>query len=168
MQVLKVGARAPDFTLHDQSGAAHTLSDARGSWVLLYFYPKDDTPGCTVEACTIRDQFPKFKKLGITVFGVSVDSEKSHAKFVTKYELPFTLLADVDKKVVRAYGVWGKKKFMGREYLGTMRTSFLIDPDGRIAKIYENVKPEKHADEVLLDVVQCRGLVVPREAAQRS
>lgn len=150
--MLSVGKKAPEFSLKDQSDVAHTLKDERGKWVLLYFYPKDDTPGCTKEACSLRDNFPKFKKLGITVFGVSVDSVKSHAKFVDKYELPFTLLADTEKEVVNAYGVWGKKKFMGREYMGTMRWSFLIDPDGKIAKIYETVKPELHADEVLADM----------------
>jgi peroxiredoxin Q/BCP len=118
----------------------------------VYFYPKDDTPGCTKQACAIRDNFPEFKKLGITVFGISVDGEKSHKKFEEKYELPFTLLADTEHAVVDAYGVWGTKKFMGREYKGTLRTSFLINPEGVIAKVYENVKPEVHAEEVLADV----------------
>jgi thioredoxin-dependent peroxiredoxin len=143
---------AHDFTLPDQDGAEHTLSDYRGQWVLIYFYPKDDTPGCTKQACTIRDSFPTFKKLKIKVLGISVDSVKSHKKFSEKYELPFTILADEDKKVVNAYGVWAKKKFMGREYMGTLRTSFLVDPKGKIAKVYENVNPEKHADEVLKDL----------------
>lgn len=146
------GHLAPNFTLADQDGKANTLSEMRGKWVLLYFYPKDDTPGCTVEACTLRDNLPKFKRLKAKVFGVSVDSVKSHAKFVAKYDLPFTLLADEEKKVVKAYGVWGKKKFMGREYMGTNRTSFLIDPEGKIAKVYENVKPDLHAREVLEDL----------------
>lgn len=149
---LKQGNLAPDFTLLDQDGKSHTLSVLRGKWVLLYFYPKDDTPGCTVEACTLRDNLPKFKRLKAKVFGVSVDSVKSHAKFAKKYGLPFTLLADEDKQVVKAYGLWGKKKFMGREYMGTNRASFLIDPDGKIAKVYENVKPEAHAQEVLADL----------------
>ncbi len=153
---LTQGQIAPDFTLPDQKGKMHTLSDKRGKWILLYFYPKDDTPGCTVEACSIRDQFSKFKKLKIQVVGISVDSVKSHQKFVTKFELPFTLLADEEKTVVKMFGVWGKKKFMGREYLGTSRTSFLIDPYGNIAKIYENVKPNVHVEEVLEDV---KGLV---------
>lgn len=150
--MLVVGNSAPDFKLSDADGNQHSLADARGNWVLMYFYPKDDTPGCTKEACALRDQFPKFKKLGITVFGVSVDSVASHAKFSQKYELPFTLLADTEKEVVNAYGVWGKKKFMGREYMGTARWSFLIDPAGKIAKIYETVKPETHAEEVLTDL----------------
>lgn len=149
---LKVGQPAPDFELPDQNGDMHKLSDERGKWVLLYFYPKDDTPGCTKEACAIRDNFPDFKKVKAAVLGVSVDSVKSHKKFSEKYKLPFTLLADEEKEVVKLYGVWGKKKFMGREYDGTLRTSFLIDPEGAIAKIYENVKPATHAGEVLADI----------------
>lgn len=150
--MLKVNERAPDFTLPDQDGKEHKLSDYKGGWVLLYFYPNDDTPGCTKEACIIRDSFPDFKKLKITVLGVSVNSIKSHKKFADKYKLPFTLLADESKVVVRKYGVWAKKKFMGREYMGTLRTSFLINLLGKIEKIYEKVKPELHADEVLSDV----------------
>ncbi len=149
---LKIGQLAPDFKLPDQSGKEHKLLDYRGGWVLVYFYPKDDTPGCTKEACSIRDSFPKFNKLKAKVFGISVDSVKSHAKFAEKYKLPFTLLADEDKSVVKKYGVWAKKKFMGREYIGTLRTSFLINPKGKIIKIYENVKPEAHAEEVLNDL----------------
>jgi len=152
MTIPKVGNKAPDFSLQDEKGDTHKLSDYAGKWVLLYFYPKDDTPGCTKEACAIRDEFPDFKKLKITVLGVSVDSVKSHDKFVNKYDLPFTLLSDEDKKVVERYGVWGNKKFMGREYMGTKRMSFLINPEGKIAKVYENVKPELHATEVLKDV----------------
>lgn len=149
---LKVGQLAPDFKLLDQDGKIHKLSDYRGQRVLLYFYPKDNTTGCTKEACSIRDSFPAFNKLKAKVLGVSVDSIKSHKKFVEKYDLPFTLLADEKKEVVKKYDVWGKKKFMGKEYYGTFRTSFLIDPKGKIAKIYENVKPEIHAQEVLEDL----------------
>ena len=148
----QVGEQAPDFELLDQKGKLHSLSAYAGGWVLLYFYPKDDTPGCTKEACMIRDYFPDFKKLKVNVLGVSVDSVRSHGKFAEKYQLPFTLLADEKKEVVRKYGVWGKKKFMGREYEGTLRTSFLIDPQGKIAKIYEDVKPEIHAEEVIKDL----------------
>ena len=140
------------FSLPDQNGKIHKLSDYKSQWALVYFYPKDDTPGCAKEACVIRDNFPAFKKLGIKVFGISVDSVKSHKKFAEKYNLPFTLLADEDKKVVRDWEVWGKKKFMGREYMGTKRTSFLINPKGKVAKVYENVKPEIHAEEVLADL----------------
>ena len=149
---MKKGMKAPTFSLPAQEGQIHTLADHKGQWVLLYFYPKDDTPGCTKEACMIRDSWPKFKKLKLKVFGVSVDSVKSHGKFVKKYDLPFTLLADEDKTLVKEYGVWGKKKFMGREYMGINRMSFLIDPVGKIAKVYEGVKPEVHADEVLADL----------------
>ncbi|MBI4449888.1 thioredoxin-dependent thiol peroxidase [Candidatus Uhrbacteria bacterium] len=145
------GSTAPDFTLPDQDGKPHALADYRGRWVLLYFYPKDDTPGCTTEACTIRDRYTSFGSSQVVVFGVSTDTTASHKKFVEKYGLPFPLLADPAKKVVRAYGVWGKKKFMGREYEGTKRMSFLIDPKGKVAKIYEDVKPAAHADEVLSD-----------------
>ena len=148
---MKEHEAASDFTLPDQDGKEHSLSDYMGKWVLLYFYPKDDTPGCTKEACSIRDNLPDFKKLKLTVLGISTDSVKSHKKFADKHELPFTLLADSDKKVVKEYGVWGKKKFMGREYEGTLRTSFLIDPMGLIVKIYENVKPDIHVQQVLED-----------------
>lgn len=147
------GKKAPDFTLPDQQGKKHALKDYRGQRVLLYFYPKDDTPGCTKEACAMRDSLPRFKKRNTKVFGVSVDSVKSHKKFAEKYVLPFTLLADEDTRVVHLYGVWKLKKFMGREYMGTVRTSFLIDENGVIAKRYENVNPEKHAEEVLADLL---------------
>ncbi|MBP9751892.1 MAG: thioredoxin-dependent thiol peroxidase [Candidatus Moranbacteria bacterium] len=150
--MLKLKSKAPSFSLPDQEGKEHTLKDYLGKWVVLYFYPKDDTPGCTVEACSFRDNYSKLKRTGIVVLGVSVDPMKKHAKFVEKYSLPFTLLSDEEKMVVERYGVWGKKKFMGREYMGTMRTTFLIDPKGKIAKIYENVKPDAHAEEILSDV----------------
>ena len=152
MKIPKEGSAAPAFTLPDQDGKEHSLKDYRGKWVLLYFYPKDDTPGCTIEACTIRDQFKDFKKIGAEVLGVSTDSVASHKKFANAYELPFTLLADVNKEVVGAYGVFGEKKFMGRTYMGIMRTSFLIDPKGTIAKVYEKVKPPSHAGEVIADL----------------
>lgn len=120
--------------------------------MLLYFYPKDDTPGCIKEACALRDNFPDFKKLKAQVFGISADSVKSHAKFAEKFTLPFPLLADDTKEVIKKYGAWGKKKFMGREYEGILRNSLLIDPEGMIAKIYEQVKPEEHAAEVVVDL----------------
>ncbi len=141
----------------DQEGKEHSLSDYTGEWVVLYFYPKDDTPGCTKEACAFRDNLPKFKKINANVFGVSVDPVKKHAKFAEKFQLPFTLLSDEDKTVVNAYGLWAKKKFMGREYMGTLRTSFIIDPKGVIAKVYEGVKPETHAEEVLQDLKTLQG-----------
>jgi len=146
------GTSAPDFTLLDQDAVPHTLSAYRGKYVLLYFYPKDDTPGCTKQACLLRDALPDFKTLDAVVFGISADSVKSHKKFAEKYGLPFTLLADEQKDVVTAYGVWGKKKMMGREYDGIFRTSFLIAPNGVVERVYENVKPETHADEVLKDL----------------
>ncbi len=147
-----LGEIAPDFTLSDQDGKEHTLSNYRGRWVLLYFYPKDNTPGCTKEACMIRDAFPRFEGVHAHVFGISVDSVKSHKKFADEYQLPFSLLADEQKEVVGKYGVWGEKKMMGRTYMGTKRTSFLIDPNGVIKKVYESVKPEVHAEEVLADL----------------
>lgn len=147
-----LGKPAPDFLLPDQEGKEYTLKQYRGKWVILYFYPKDDTPGCTVEACSFRDNFSALKRAGVVVLGVSADSVKKHAKFVMKYELPFTLLSDEQKEVVNLYGVWGKKKFMGREYMGINRVSFLIDPKGKLVKIYDSVKPSEHVAEVLADV----------------
>lgn len=152
MTMPQKGERAPAFTLPDQDGKEHSLAEYAGKWVLLYFYPKDDTPGCTIEACTIRDQFKDFQSIGAIVLGVSTDSVASHKKFASAYELPFTLLADEHKEVVGKYGVFGEKKFMGRTYMGTSRTSFLIAPDGTVAKVYEKVKPEKHAAEVVADL----------------
>ena len=148
---IKINSSAPTFALLDQNGQTRQLSDYKGKNVLLYFYPKDNTPGCIKEACAIRDAWAEFKRAGIVVLGVSVDTVASHQKFAAKYKLPFTLLADEDKTVVKAYGVWGKKKFMGREYSGAKRISFLIDKQGRVLKIYEEVKPEEHAAEVLAD-----------------
>lgn len=147
-----LGTPAPDFTLLDQDGVSHTLSSHKGSRVLIYFYPKDDTPGCTKQACALRDAMPELAKLDAIVFGISKDSVQSHKKFAQKYGLPFTLLADEDHAVAEAYGVWGTKKMMGREYEGMRRTSFLIDKNGTIEKVYENVKPELHADQVLADL----------------
>ena len=152
MASLTAGDAAPAFTLQDQEGKEHSLSQYRGSWVLVYFYPKDDTPGCTVEACGLRDQFPEFGKLKAQVFGVSADSVASHKKFSQKFKLPFPLLADPEKKMIQAYGAWGEKKFMGKTYMGIHRTSFLIDPKGKIAKVYEKVKPDVHAEEILKDL----------------
>ena len=146
---LKEGGKAPDFAVPDAEGNVVRLKDLRGKKVVLYFYPKDDTPGCTKEACSFRDSFAKFKKQGIEVFGVSLDSEKSHQKFAKKYDLPFRLLADTERKISDAYGTYGEKKFMGRTYMGNHRMTFLIDEQGKIKKIYDKVKPEAHAEEVL-------------------
>jgi thioredoxin-dependent peroxiredoxin len=147
--MLKEGDKAPNFAAHDAEGVPVQLSDLRGQKIVLYFYPKDDTPGCTKEACSFRDSYSKFKKRGIKIIGVSLDSEAAHKKFAAKYDLPFTLLADVDRSVSEAYGTYGKKKFMGREYMGINRMTFLIDEKGNIKKIFPKVKPETHADEVL-------------------
>ena len=146
---LKEGDKAPTFSAATNGGGKVSLADFKGQPVILYFYPKDDTPGCTKEACAFRDHFAKFKKKGAVVLGVSTDPVKSHDKFVEKFQLPFTLLADEDKKIVEAYGVWGEKTFMGRKYMGTHRVTFLIAADGRIKKIWPTVKPEEHAEEVL-------------------
>ncbi|MGQ0760523.1 MAG: thioredoxin-dependent thiol peroxidase [Acidobacteriota bacterium] len=137
---LKEGDKAPDFAVADGEGNTVRLKDLRGQKVVLYFYPKDDTPGCTKEACAFRDSFSRFRKRGIEVLGVSLDSEKSHQKFAQKYDLPFRLLADTERKVSDAYGTYGEKKFMGRKYMGNHRMTFLID---------EKVKPDEHAEEVL-------------------
>ena len=146
---LKVGDSAPDFTAPDQNGDTVTLSELKGQHVLIFFYPKDNTPGCTKEACAFRDQFSAFKSKKVVLLGISPDSVKSHDKFATKFELPFTLVSDSDRKIVNAYGVWGEKKFMGRTFDGTFRASFLIAPDGTIQKIWPKVKPEAHPAEVL-------------------
>lgn len=147
--VLQANMIAPDLELMDQYGETRCLSDFTGHYVVLYFYPKDDTPGCTTEACSFRDGFGDYKKAGVTILGVSPDNQKSHQKFMKKFDLPFTLLSDPDHKVCEAYGVWGTKKFMGREYDGVFRTTFLIGPDGLIKHVFENVKPEGHSAEVL-------------------
>jgi peroxiredoxin Q/BCP len=147
--MLKEGTPAPNFTAKNANGETIHLKDLRGQKVVLYFYPKDDTPGCTKEACAFRDAFSNFKKRGIAVLGVSVDSEASHKKFAAKYKLPFTLLADQDHSIADTYGVYGEKKFMGRTYMGVKRITFLIDEKGKIRKVFEKVKPEEHAREVL-------------------
>jgi len=140
---------SPDFTLLDENETQQTLSDYRGKPVVLYFYPKDDTPGCTKEACGFRDDYSAYEETGVVILGISPDTPKSHLKFKNKYELPFTLLADIDHKVCDLYEVWGRKKFMGREYDGVFRTTFLIDPQGNITNVFENVKPANHSDEIL-------------------
>jgi peroxiredoxin Q/BCP len=146
---LKEGDKAPAFTANTNGGGKISLADFKGQNVILYFYPKDDTPGCTKEACSFRDNFAELKKRGAVVLGVSTDPVKSHDKFTEKFKLPFTLLADEDKKIVEAYGVWGEKMFMGRKYMGTHRVTFLIGGDGKIKKIWPKVKPEEHVAEVL-------------------
>lgn len=149
MALLQAGEKAPEFTAKDQDGNEISLSEYLGKKVVLYFYPKDDTPGCTREACAFRDNFPNFQKIDAVVLGVSVDGQKAHRKFADKHALPFTLLVDDEKKIVEAYGVWGLKKFMGKEYMGTNRVTYLIDEEGKIEKVWPKVKPETHAAEVL-------------------
>ncbi|MBG0785182.1 MAG: thioredoxin-dependent thiol peroxidase [Anaerolineaceae bacterium] len=152
--IIKAGTKAPDFTLNDNEGQPHQLTDYRGQTIVIYFYPKDDTPGCTKEACSFRDSYADYKKAGVTLIGISPDSEKSHTKFIEKYELPFTLLSDPGHKVCDAYGVWGLKKFMGREYEGVYRTTFIIGPEGEIKHVFENVKPADHSQEVLAEIAK--------------
>ena len=147
--MLKESDKAPDFKTKDQNGDAVKLSDYKGKKVVLYFYPKDDTPGCTKEACSFRDADDVYNSKGIKVFGVSTDDEKSHQKFISKFQLPFDLLADTEKDIVEKYGVWGEKSMYGKKYMGTMRKTFLIGEDGKIAKIFDKVNVAEHADEVL-------------------
>ncbi|HZS30594.1 MAG TPA: thioredoxin-dependent thiol peroxidase [Gaiellaceae bacterium] len=147
--MVKEGVPAPDFTLRSDADEEVTLSSLRGKPVVLYFYPKDDTPGCTAQACGIRDAYGEFERAGAVVLGVSPDSVGKHVKFRDKYDLPFTLLADPEHEVAERYGVWGEKKYMGRAYMGVSRTTFVIGADGTVAKVFENVKPATHADDVL-------------------
>ena len=147
--MLKINDSAPDFTLQDTTGKEVTLSTLKGKEIILYFYPKDNTPGCTAEACSIRDNYNSYIKKGIVVIGISPDDEKKHTKFKEKYQLPFTLLADTDKKVLKLYGVWGKKKFMGREYEGVIRTTFLIDKEQNIKEIISKVECKTHGKDLL-------------------
>ncbi len=147
--MLKEGDDAPDFTVKDQNGDDVKLSDFRGNRVVLYFYPRDNTPGCTKEACSLRDEFSTFEEKGIKILGVSTDDEKSHQKFISKYELPFTLLADTDHAVADAYDSYGEKKFMGKTHNGVFRKTFLIDENGKIVKIFDKVKVDEHAAEIL-------------------
>ena len=146
---LKEGDAAPEFEAATNGGGKVSLAQFQGKNVILYFYPKDDTPGCNKEACGFRDRFAEFKKKGAVVLGISIDPVKSHNKFIEKYKLPFTLVADEDKKIVQAYGVWGEKTFMGRKYMGVHRVTFLINPKGKIQKIWPKVKPDEHVEEVL-------------------
>ena len=149
MSHLKEGDKAPAFKGKDQNGKDVSLADFAGKKVVLYFYPKDDTPGCTAQACNLRDNYSLLTKKGLVVLGVSVDGAKSHKKFEEKYELPFTLIADDDKKIVEAYGVWGEKKFMGKTYMGTHRVTFLIDEHGKIKSIISKPDTKNHTEEVL-------------------
>ncbi|GIW62298.1 MAG: peroxiredoxin [Patescibacteria group bacterium] len=144
--------KAIDFLLPDQDNNFHSLKDYNGKWVLLYFYPKDNTPGCTKEACGFRDSFEELKKHNVVVLGVSADSVSSHKKFAEKFKLNFPLLSDTSKEIIKKYEAWGKKRFMGREFEGILRISYLINPEGKVVKKYDKVKPEVHAKEVLDDI----------------
>lgn len=152
MLKLEKGSKAPDFTAKDQNGNEISLKDYRGKKVILYFYPKDNTPGCTTESCNFRDNYASLRKQGFEVIGVSADDEKSHQKFVNKYDLPFTLIADTDKNVINSYGVWGPKKFLGKSYNGIHRKTFVIDEEGNIEHIIEKVK-NKNATEQILELI---------------
>ena len=147
--MIEEGKPAPDFELQSDTGETVALNELRGKPVVLYFYPKDDTPGCTTQACGIRDVYGEFERAGAVVLGVSPDDERSHVKFKEKYELPFTLLADADHAVADQYGVWGEKKYAGKSYMGVIRSTFVIDADGTVKKVMRNVKPATHADDVL-------------------
>ena len=155
--MLAIGTTAPLFTLLDQDSVSHSLADQTGKWTLVYFYPKDDTPGCTKEACAIRDVYNDFTKMGFTVFGVSKDSPASHKKFAQKYELPFTLLSDETTEMMQAYEVWGEKSMFGKKYMGIKRASYLIASDLTIAKAYPDVDPANHALPILKDLKELVG-----------
>jgi peroxiredoxin Q/BCP len=144
--------KAKDFELPDQNGKIHKLSDYKGKWVILYFYPRDNTPGCTKEACVFRDSIDKYQKLDAVILGISKDSVASHRKFAEKYHLNFPILSDETKEVIKEYKSWGTKKFMGREFEGTIRNTYLINPKGEIEKFYEKVNPLTHSDQILKDL----------------
>jgi len=146
---MEINDKAPDFNSVDQNGEKIALKDYKGNWVVLYFYPRADTPGCTIEACSFRDSFQRVEKIGAVVLGVSPDTAKDQKKFVDKFDLPFTLVADADKKICNAYSVMQEKNMYGKKVMGVARTTFIIGPDGKIKHIFEKVKPEGHAEQVL-------------------
>ncbi len=149
METIKIGDKAPEFNVKDQNGNLVSLANYKGKKVVLYFYPKDLTPGCTMESCNLRDNYSKLKEMGFEVIGISADNEAKHRRFINKHRLPFTLLADVDKKVINAYGVWGPKKFMGKTFDGIHRKTFVISEDGKIENIIEKVKTKAHTEQIL-------------------
>ncbi len=155
---LQTGIQAPEFSLPDERGEIHNLSQYIGRWVVVYFYPKDDTPGCTTEACSFRDMNDAYKEQGIVVLGISKDTPAAHGKFIEKYRLPFTLLSDAEKKIIKQYEAWGMKKRFGKEYEGVLRTTYVIDPEGLIKKVYEQVKPEDHAQQIITDIQTLKDL----------
>lgn len=146
---IKTGDKAPDFSGLDQDGKNISLSDYKGKKLILYFYPKDNTPGCTVESCNLRDNYSELKKMGFEILGVSADNEKKHKNFISKFNLPFPLLADTEKKTILDYGVWGEKKFMGRVYDGIYRTTFIIDENGIVSHIIDKVKTKNHSEQII-------------------
>jgi thioredoxin-dependent peroxiredoxin len=152
MATLKEGDTAPDFTLRDQNGDEVTLSDLRGGTVVVYFYPRADTPGCTTQACGVRDRYDEYAKAGARVIGISPDEVEDIAKFAGKYDLGFTLLADPDHKVAEAYGAWGEKSMYGKKYMGILRSTFIVDPDGKVARVFPKVQPKKH-DKLVLEAL---------------
>lgn len=154
--MLEVGQNAPAFTLADQDGTQRSLEDARGKWVVLYFYPKDDTPGCTKEACAFRDGLPRFEGLDAVVWGVSANDAAAHRKFADKYDLNFPLLVDPDKDMLQTYGAWVEKSMYGKTYMGVQRITYVIDPSGAVARVWPKVKPEAHADEVAVALEELR------------
>ncbi len=155
-KILKVGKKAPDFCLYDQELNQISLKELKGKWIVLYFYPKDDTPGCTIEAKSFSKENPGFENIDAVILGISADDCSSHKKFAEKYNLNIKLLSDPEKKVIKKYGVWGQKTFMGRKFMGIKRTTYLIDPDGKVAFIWENVKPENHAKEVKSKLIELK------------
>ena len=152
MAQLKEGATAPDFSGKDQDGKTISLADYKGKKVILYFYPKDDTPGCTAEACNLRDNYESLLSKGFAIIGVSPDNEKSHAKFRTKYTLPFSLIADPDASIIKAYGAWGEKKMYGKSYMGVLRTTYVIDEKGKIMKTFTKVDTQNHTQQILTEL----------------
>jgi len=154
--MLAIGKKAPVFSLRDQDGKLHKLSDYDGKWRIVYFYPKDDTAGCTKEACAIAEVYKDFSKAGVKVFGVSKDSVVSHKKFAQKYNLPFTLLSDESTKIIEKYGAWQERSLYGRKFMGTVRVSYIINPAGKIAAVYPKVSPDKHALQLLADVKELK------------
>lgn len=144
--------KAPNFNLPDQTGKFHSLKEYLGKWLIVYFYPKDDTPGCTTEACNFRDASDEYKKLGVSIIGISKDNIKSHKKFAEKHKLNFPLLADEDGSAIKSYGAWGEKSMFGKKYMGILRNTYLINPKGEIQKEYKGVKPNLHNEEILMDL----------------
>lgn len=149
--MININDKAPDFALPDQLGNTRSLADYANKWRIVYFYPKDDTPGCTTEACNFRDNYHKLQSMGVQILGISKDSIESHKKFAEKYNLNFPILSDPDKKIIKEYEAWGEKKFMGKTFDGVLRKTYLISPDGKVKKIYEKVNPLVHAEEIIRD-----------------